>query len=309
MKKSVLILLSVLLVLALAAGCGQNVSPPAPAPQEPEAPPGPFPLSVVDDTGGVVTIESEPRRIVSMIPSLTEILFALDLGEKVVGVTNWCNYPAAALDVEKIGDAFTPNAEMIISLEPDVVISPRGSGVEEILGLLAENGIASLMFDPKTMDAINETIIKVAQVAGVEERGRQLAQKLSAERQAFEAKVQKIDPAARPSVFVLLDTEYIFTVGDGEYLSEMIEAAGGRNAASGYGEGYPLLSEEILFELDPDIIICTFPMSEQVLAKAAWQELAAVKNGRVYDVDGDLVSRPGPRVVLGLEELYGAFFD
>ncbi len=305
MKRSIMILLTVALIAAL-AGCGGR-GPAAPTPP-PAAPQGPFPLSVTDDTGNPVTIEAEPRRIVSLIPSLTEILFALELGDRVVGVTNWCNYPPAALAVEKVGDAFTPNAEKIIALEPDVVIAPRGSAVQEILGLLEENGITTLMFDPKTMDAINETIIRVARAAGVEERGRQLAQKLSADRQAFAAKVQKIDARYRPKVFVLLDTEYIFTVGDGEYLSEMIVEAGGYNSAAGYGEGYPLLSEEVLFELDPDIIICTFPMSDQVLAKAAWRELSAVKHGRVYDVDGDLVSRPGPRVVLGLEELHRVFF-
>jgi len=304
MRRSALILVCFMLILALAAGCGRLREAPAPAP----AAPGPFPLSVLDASGSEVTIEAEPTRIVSLIPSLTEILFALDLGDRVVGVTGWCNYPAEALTKEKIGDAFSPNAEQIIALEPDVVISPRGQAVEEIFPLLAESGITTLVFDPKSMADIYETILKVARMAGVEERGMELTEQMSTEQRAFEAEVQRIEAKDRPSVFVLLDTEQPWTVGDGEYLSEMIAVAGGRNAASGQGEGWLLLSEEVLFALDPDIIISTFPLREQILARAAWRELSAVKNGRVYDLDGDLVSRPGPRVVLGLEALYDVFF-
>jgi iron complex transport system substrate-binding protein len=257
------------LLLVWGVGCSGGVKQPA-APAEPA---GPYPLTVVDDNGKAVEIAAEPNRIVSLIPSLTEILFALDVGERVVGVTNFCNYPEEALAIDKIGDAWTPNVEKILSLSPDVVLSPRGSALDDALSLLEDNGIVVLVFDPKTLDEINDTIVRVARLVGVEDRGAELAAKLAADRQAFSTRVQKISPGERPRVFVVLDTDYLYTVGDGEYLSEMIETAGGLNAASGRGQGYPLLSEEILFEIDPDIIICTFPISDQVLAKGTWQEL------------------------------------
>lgn len=306
MKRSVAFLLVLVMLAVASAGCGGRQAQPETG--EPVEQDDRFPVTIVDDTGNTVEITAKPERFVSLIPSLTEILYALGLGEKVVGVTNFCNYPPEALAVEKVGDAFNPNAEKIIALDPDVVLSPTSSALEEVYQILTENGITVAVFDPKTLNEIEETIVKIAQLAGVEEEGIALVEKIRSDRQALVDKVAQRDPGERPQVFVLLDSEYIFTVGDGEYLSEMIEVAGGINATSGQGEGYLMLSEELLFELDPEVIICTFPMSDQVLAKEAWQELSAVKSGRVYDVDGDLVTRPGPRYVQGLEELYRVFY-
>lgn len=305
-KRNIVFLLLLVLLAVAAAGCGGQQAQPKPGEtvEQDEW----IPVTITDDTGNAVEISARPERFVSLIPSLTEILYALGLGEKVVGVTNFCNYPEEALAVEKVGDAFNPNAEKIISLDPSVVLSPTSSALEEVYKILNENGITVAVFDPKTLDEIGETITRVSQLAGVEEEGNALMAGIEADRKALNDKVAQKEPNDRPQVFVLLDSDYIFTVGDGEYLSEMIEVAGGVNAASGQGEGYLMLSEEVLFQLDPEVIICTFPMSEQVLAKESWQELSAVKSGRVYDVDGDLVTRPGPRYVQGLEELYRVFY-
>ncbi|MBS4023065.1 MAG: ABC transporter substrate-binding protein [Dethiobacter sp.] len=302
MKKSVVILVLASLLLVLAAGCAGVSKSDAP-PQEVT---GPYPMIVVDDDGRTVVIDTEPMRFVSLAPNLTEMLFALGLGDRVVGVSDFCNYPLQALEIEKIGNAFTPNVEKMIALAPDVVVSPRGSVLQEAVALLEQNGINVLVYDPKTIDEIEDVITRIAAMANVDVNGKNLVSGLQMQRKEFAARVAAAGQVSRPSAFILLDLDYLFTVGDGEYLSELIEAAGAVNAASGQGVGYLMLSEEVLFELDPDIIICTFSMSGQVLAKPAWKELSAVKNGRVFDVEDDLVSRPGPRVILGLEELYRA---
>jgi iron complex transport system substrate-binding protein len=304
-KKLLSVLIGVLLVAGAAlTGCGGgNEAGGGGGSQTP--PDGAYPMTIVDDLGREVTLEARPERIVSLIPSLTEILFALDAGDRVVGVTNWCNYPAETADREKVGDLFSPNTEVILALQPDLILTGRSEMLDQTLGFLEENGIPYIVVDPQDMDEIEASIAQVAKIIGSPEKAAAILADIQEGREHMAEKVADKD---RPNVFVLLDTEYLYTVGSGEFLSDMIQLAGGNNEAANLGTGYFQLSEEAFFELDPDIIICTFPMSEQVLAKSNWQELKAVKNGRVYDVNGDLVSRPGPRVILGLEELYGVFY-
>jgi iron complex transport system substrate-binding protein len=266
-----------------------------------------YPLTVIDDLGRTVVIDKQPQRIVSMLPSLTETLFAVGAGDRVVGVTTWCNYPEEATTRQNSGDLFNPNVEEILALEPDLILTGRSSMLEETLGFLEENGIPYIVVDPKSLDEIETAIVKVAQIAGLPGNGADIVAEIQAGRAAMAAQVAAVDPEDRPDVFILVDIDYLFTVGSGEFLSEMIEAAGGNNVAAGLGAGYFMVSEEDFIELDPDVIISTFP--DQVLQKESWGEMRAIKAGRVHDVDDDLVKRPGPRVVLGLEELYGAFFE
>lgn len=309
MKKRTILtgMVVVMLLLAMVTGCTKNGGNTDKSPEK--EPAGVvYPMTVVDDAGRSVEITAEPQRIISLIPSLTETLFALGLEDRVVGVTDYCNYPAGALTKEKVGNLFNLNTEMILSLEPDLVLAAESAMLQDTLTFLAENGITVVVIEPLNLDAIEESIRQVGKITGVPEKGVEVASLVRAEREALAARVGTVAEADRPNVFILLDTDAIYTLGDGVFLSDMVTAAGGVNAAADKGEGYLQLSEEALFELDPDIIICTFPMSDQVLAKASWQELQAVKNGRVFDVDGDLVSRPGPRIILGLEELYSVFF-
>ena len=312
MKKERLIALgtAVLLVLTLfAAGCmpGGNVAPKEV--QNGAAASELYPLTVTDDLGREVTLSAKPVRIVSLMPSLTEILFALDEGERVVGVTDWCNYPAAAQERVKVGGISNLNPESILALEPDLIVTSNSDTLAQTLSFLAGAGIPYLVVDPQNLAEIEESIAKIAEAIGSSAKGEAVVAEMQSGRATMAEKVAAIAEADRPSVFVMIDTESLFTVGDGVFLTELIAGAGGQNIAAGLGSGYFEMSEEKLFELDPEVIIATFPMREQLLAREAWQELRAVKNGRIYDVNGDLVSRPGPRVVLGMEELYGAFFE
>jgi len=311
-KKVVLLLMVLLLILT---ACAQPTQQPTGQPtqlptQQPTVQPTQQPTvqPIVDDRGISVKLTAKPQRIVSLLPSLTETLFSLGLGEQIIGVTNFCNYPAEVDGKERVGGLFDLNVEKILALEPDLIFSGQMEGAQEVLKALENAGVVVAVFDPATMDDIGRTIKLIAKLTGVEVIGETLAKEIAAGREAITAQVKEIDED-KPRVFVLLDTEQIWTVGDGEYLSEMITEAGGVNAASGQVEGWLQLSEEKLFELDPDIIIATFPMREQLLDRPGWQILQAIRNGRVYDVNGDLVSRPGPRVVLGLQELHRAFYE
>jgi len=266
-----------------------------------------YPLQITDDMERTVTLEKKPERIVSLLPSLTEIIFTVGAGDRLVGVTTFCNYPEEALEIEKIGNLYDLNIELILSLEPDLVLTGRSETLQQLLSFLDDNKIPYVVVDPQSLDEIGEAIIKVGTLLDCKAEGEALAAKLSAERSELEAKAAAIPEAERPRVFILLDPEALWTVGNGEYLSEMIAAAGGINVAAEHGSGYFQLSEEVLLTVDPDVFICTYPMRDQVMSKAGWQNLSAVKNGRVYDVSSDPVSRPGPRFVQGLEELYGIF--
>ena len=146
--------------------------------------------------------------------------------------------------------------------------------------------------DPQTLDEIEESILTIAKLIDARAEGDALVAQLAADRAALEAKVASIPAEERPKVFVLLDTSALYTVGSGTFLSEMITTAGADNVVADFDNGYFQISEETLFEIDPEIIICTYPMRDEVLAREAWQDLAAVKNERVYDVDSNAVSRP-----------------
>lgn len=302
--------MAVFLVLVLfSAGCfpGRGIAPQDP--QNGEAATGDYPLTVTDALGREVTLSARPERIVSLMPSLTEILFALEAGERVVGVTNWCNYPAEAQEREKVGGIFDLNTERILALEPDLILTGKSERLAEILAFLDEVGIPYFVVDPQDLAEIESSIAKVAEIIGTSAKGEAIVAELQAGRAALAERVNAIAEADRPSVFVMIDTDSLFTVGDGVFLADLIAGAGGNNIAAGLGSGWFILSEEKLFELDPEIIIATFPMREQLLTREGWQGLQAVKNGRIYDVDGDLVSRPGPRVIRGMEVLYAVFFN
>lgn len=305
MRKWVVLLLAAVL-LFMSAGCGKKGD--QAKPEEKPADVTVYPMIVVDDLGRSVEITAEPKRIVSLIPSLTETLFAVGAGDRVVGVTTYCNYPAEVQNIEKVGDLFNINAEVILGLTPDLVLTPKSSTITETLKFLEDNGIPYVVIDPKTLDEIQESFITIGKIVNLPAGGEAVAAQVREERKALEAKVQEKAASGRPGVFVLLDTDSVWTVGKGEFISDLIYLAGGVNVAEESGSGWILLSEEAFFTLDPDVIICTFPISAQVLAKEAWKDLSAIKNGRVYDVNEDLVSRSGPRIVQGLEELFAAFY-
>ena len=279
------------LLISMVAGC------------QPQFQPGTY----TDDTGRQVNISEIPQRIVSFGPSITEILFALDLGENVVGVSDFCDYPEAAKLKPKVGNAFSPSIETVVGLEPDLVLTVKH---EQFNSELDSLGITYIVLDPKDVDSIVDSIELAAEVTGRVKEGNQLVKDM---RDRISQVVDLVKGAPKVSVFFIVDAtdpNNPWTAGPGSFIDDIIGMAGGKNIAAEAPAAWAQLSIEQIVSSDPDIIIIQTmvggvpTVSKEVLkGNPAWQEMTAVKQDRIYFIDGDLVSRPGPRIVQGLEEM------
>lgn len=292
-------ILTLILILLMGGGFGC-------APQEGEViPEGEvqegYPLSITDFAGRTVDIKEEPQSIISLRPSSTEILFALGLGEKVIGVTEYCYYPEEAVEKEKIGD-FVTNVEKVISLDPDLIFTFDQE--DEIVDALAGYGYPVVVLKSQDLGEVLESIELVGRSTNSYEKAKELTGDISKEIEEIEDYTRELEEEEKPKVFVMIDTEELYTAGDGTFLNEIISAAGGINIGAEAGRDYFVISEEKLFQEDPDYILCTFQMRDRVLERETWQDLKAVKKGQVYDVDDDIVSRPGPRVAQGVRHIF-----
>jgi len=265
------------------------------------------PGTYTDDAGRPVDIGEIPERIVSFGPSITEILFALDLGENVVGVSDFCDYPEAAKLKPKVGNAFSPSIEAVVGLEPDLVLTVEHEQLNKELDAL---GLKFLVLDPEDFDGILKNIELIGRITGVEKRANQLVKDM---RDRISQVVDLVKDAPKVSVFFIVDAtdpNNPWTAGPGSFIDDIITMAGGENIAAEAPAAWAQLSIEQIVSSDPDIIVIQTmvggvpTVSKEVLEEhPAWQEMTAVKQDRIYFIDGDLVSRPGPRIVQGLEEM------
>ena len=262
--------------------------------------------TIIDDLGRPLYIESVPQRIVSLAPSCTEILFALGLGDKVVGVTNYCDYPEEAKEKPKVGAPFPGfSLETIITLEPDLVFSIAGT----IVGQLEDAGLMVVVLQPRDIPGVFRDIELVGEITGKEKEAKQLIGDLKERVNSIAEKTSRV--SYRPTVFYEVDASLNenkpYTAGYGTFQDDLINLAGGRNIARGRSGWYEMSIEEVL-NANPDIIILEdYPYGvtpEVVATRTAWRELTAVKEGKIYPVeDPNLTCRPGPRIVNGLEEI------
>jgi len=263
---------------------------------------------VGDDFGRQVAIPAVPERIISLAPSGTEILFALGLGPRVVGGTDYDNYPPEALTLPKVGDYENPNLENIVALEPDLVLadSIHQKAVEELENL----GIPVLAFDPVSVAGVYDTILRIGAATGTMEAAEGLVAQMKSEVAALTAPLANLAEEDKPTVYYEVWYEPLITVGPQTYIHDMITLAGGRNIAADAQSPWPEYSLEVLIEKDPEVIIrprvlMGIVMSEEqdFANRPGWENITAVREGRIYFVEDDLLSRPGPRCVQGLEEL------
>jgi len=269
---------------------------------QPEFSPGTY----TDDMGREVSIDKVPQRIVSHVPSITETLFALGLGDRVVGVSDYCDYPEEAKLKPSIGNYFNPSLEPIVALEPDLVLTDGHS--ESIKGLEAL-GITFFVIDPKDIDGILEDIELLGKITGVQKKARALVSEMNGR---FAQIASQVEGAPEVRVFYVFDATDLnnpWTAGPGSFVDALITMAGGENIAAQAPGAWVQFSIEQLVSSDPEIIMIdtihgTAIVSEEELrAHPAWREITAVKQRRIYTVDGDLVNRSGPRIVEGLEEI------
>lgn len=265
------------------------------------------PGTYTDDIDRQVDISEVPERIVSFGPSITEILFALGLEDNVVGVSDFCDYPEAAKSKEKIGNAFSPSVEKVVALEPDLVVTVEHEQFNSDLDSL---GITFIVLSPGDVRSIVDSISLAAEVTGKAKEGKRLVEDMEA---TITRVADSVKDATKVKVFFIVDAtdpNSPWTAGPGSFIDDIINMAGGENvAASATGDWVQISTEEIV-NSDPDIIIIQTMMggvptvAKEVLEEhLVWKQMTAVKQDRIYFIDGDIVSRPGPRIVQGLEEM------
>ena len=304
MRSLAMILFSLVVALTLMTACTTTpVSTPTPTPG---------PITITDDLNRTVTVAEIPQRIVSLSPSNTEILFALDLGDKVVGVTDFCDYPEELLakidagEIQRVGAPWPSfSLETIVSLDPDLAFA-IGETVPDYVNDLEGLGIPVVILQPHDIDDILHDIELVGEITGKETEADELIDEMEAH--MVSTCTITASTNTTPSVFYELDAynpALPWTAGSGTFVDILITLAAGENIASAV-EGWTEFSIEELITSDPDMIILgDYPWvsPEDVMAREGWGTLRAIQNGSIYPINVDLVSRAGPRIFDGLEEL------
>lgn len=264
-------------------------------------------LTVVDDAGRSIILNGPPKRIMTLTPSSTEILFALGAGDRIVAVDRWSDYPPTAQEKPRV-IPFSSNLEQIVRASPDVILSTYG-GAEPLLPL-ERHGIKVMIFAPRTLDDIYRNILLMGRMVDAEARAEDLVRAM---RQRVAVVVAKVRNAPMPKVFIELDGSdpgRPFTAGPDSFIDGLIRLAGGVNVAVRARAMWPQFSLEELIRTDPDLILLGEAGASSgsrvpglVAGRSGWANLRAVRRGAIVSIDLDLISRPGPRIVEGLELL------
>ncbi len=300
-RLSAAILLSAVLALGAVAlsACGSDGDAASPS-----ASPTAGPITVTDDSGVEVTLDEPAMRIVSMAPANTEIAYAIGAGDKMVAGTSYDDYPEEATALPKIGDFANPSVEKIASFQPDLVLAAGGLQ-DKLRTKLEQLGMKVYVVDPTTYDGVIATIENVGKLAGADEGAAAVTDEMTAAQMDVRALVGDL---AAATTFLEIYSEPLMTAGTGTFIDDMITIAGGENIGASAGSGFPNFSTEVLVQEDPAVYIAdSGSMSKpgDIDKRPGFSELTAVKDGKVFVIDDNLIARPGPRLAEGLRELAG----
>jgi iron complex transport system substrate-binding protein len=251
-------------------------------------------------------LQQTPERLISLAPSVTEVLFAVGLGSKVVGVDDFSDYPVEAKNKTKVG-AFNLNYEVIISLKPDLVVGADITSKSQISDL-EKKGFTVLILAPKTIYDVLQDIRLIGLVAGCVNAAMDLADSLDARIDAVTSKTSNAS-LHKPRIYLEYDSfQGYWTFGPGSFGDDLIQLAGGVNIAHNATIAYPQINDEYIIKSDPEVIVYTTASyinttAEKIKQRPGWSSISAVKNEKIYPIDNDLIARPGPRMVDGLEAL------
>jgi len=263
-------------------------------------------ITVRDTLGREVIVPQSPRRIVSIAPKGTELLFAIGAGDQVVGVTTSCNYPPEAQHREKVGgfSLKSLSLEKVIALHPDVVIS-TGEYHRPVIDHLERLQIPVIALGGETFESLYQDLTLLGKVTGNSEQADQISRQIRTRVVYVRQTGAAIPPNERLSLFYQAWDEPLSAAGPGSFMDEIIRLTGARNIFDDADKIYPQISSEALIARDPDVIIARKVASQQTIEdvskKPGWSHLKAIRNGRVYLLDGDLIARFGPRIVDALE--------
>jgi iron complex transport system substrate-binding protein len=262
-----------------------------------------------DEVGREVTVSFPPKRIVSLAPNVTEILFTLGLDEEIVGDSIHCNFPEKAKTKPRIGSYISLDFERIISLKPDFIIATAAGNTREMVKRLEEYGFPTYVVFPKNFDGILLSIEHIGQVVDRKKKALGIVQEIKRKRERV---IETTRNLPRPRVFLQIGEAPIVTVGKGSFADDLIREAGGENVAGDEKKMYPRFGMEEILKRAPEVILIS-SMNPRVDYKmvphewSKWKTIPAVKNGRIYLIDSDLIDRPSPRIIDGLEEMARIF--
>ena len=256
-----------------------------------------------DEAGRLVTLPTKIDRLVSLAPNLTEIVYAVGAGDRLVGRTSYCDYPPQAKTVTEVGDTLHPSVERIIAVKPQVVLVSTASQLENFTQQLGQQKIAVYVTNPQSLDQVFASIEKLGQLFGTTEVAAKLVSDLHRRALAVENVTVTLKPVR---VFYQVSDQPLYTIGREAYLTDLIKRAGGVSVTADVPTAFPRFSDEAALASKPEAIILptggAMGNANSTLAPALKTSPAAVSN-RVYKINDDLLSRPGPRLVEGLEQL------
>ena len=258
----------------------------------------------VDDTGRRMYFAKPPARIVSLAPSITEMLFAMEAGDQLVGVTDFCDYPPEAAKKPKVGYS-NPNMETLVALQPDLVVAPNDFLKPDVIVKLEQLKVPVFILSDRNVEGIFVHIQTLGRIVGRSAKADAVAMQLRQHVAAIQQRIQGMSPVR---MLYVLNSQPLITVGPGSFIDQLIGMAGGINIAAKSATPYPRLSMEAVLQEDPEALI--FPVgkaegiseSEQQ-AWRQWSTMTAVKQGRLHQISVDWLNRPGPRIAKGLESL------
>lgn len=258
-------------------------------------------VAIRDDRGQLIALDKVPRRIISLAPNLTEILYFLGLDQEVVGVTDMCDYPERVKGKPRIG-GFNPSLEKVVSLQPELILATRAGNRPEVVRRLEELGFPVLVTAPRSVEGIFQSINKIGKAVGREALARQKVRGLRGRAAEIRRRVKEL---RRVRVLFLIWHDPAMAPGGDTYLNDLIRWAGGESITAGERKNIVRLTREEIVLRQPEVIIAP-PVAKRWL-EDSWQKwggaLPAFLHNRIYSVDEDLVLRPGPRIVDGLEQV------
>lgn len=301
-QKNWIVILCIALIFLTIVGCMQQDQDQIITPKKPRA--IKYPVKVKDQSGELIEIPDEPERIVSLVPNATEIAYALGLKDQIVAVTTNDDYPPEVKKLPKVGD-ININIEQVVAQKPDLVLASTANN-QETIKKLRDLNIPVLVTDGKDTKQIYRAISNISLATNRAFEAEQLIAKMNKQIRETYGKVVQIPKEKRVKVWVELDSE-LYTVGGDDFLNQIITYAGGVNVAE-KEKGWPKISPEQVVKWQPDVIISVYGGEQEILKRKGWETIPAIKNKRVYSIDPNLVSRPGPRITEGIETLAQRFY-
>ncbi len=255
--------------------------------------------TITDDLGHAIKLPQNVERAVSLAPNLTEIVFAVGAGEKLVGRTSYDNFPPEAQNIPTVGDTLNPNIENIIALKPQVVLVSTASQIETFTKQLESQNIAVFVTNPNSFDDIYKSIYQIGEIFGKDTKAREIVDGLKQRVADVEARTNSANDT---KVFLQISKEPLFTIGKESFLTDVINRAGGISVTENVATAYPKLSKETALALNPEVIILS-DSEDNKEPNDVFKNSPALQNNKVFKINADIISRPSPRLVDALEQI------